>query len=84
MAPLSKPQREAIRKAIACAQANLGTFRLYWLPSHGRVAARSVSVTRHFRVPEEAVHVGIYAAGISASEIVRDVLEVIERLPEPV
>lgn len=83
MAPLSKAERETIRSRIATAQATLGGFRLYWLPEHRAVTARSLSCSRQFRVPDGALLVGTYSSGISAAEVVRDLDDVIASLPDP-
>lgn len=69
-----------IRSRIATALCNLGAFRLFWMPRHRCVVARSMSVQRAFRVPPGAVEVGAYEAGsIKARDILDDLAEVIQR-----
>jgi hypothetical protein len=64
---------------------NLFAFKLFWIPAERRVAARSVSVTRHFKVPPGAVLVGVYAHGkdIRTLDVLEDLLETLERTPAP-
>jgi hypothetical protein len=81
--PLTPEERRTIRQRISCALANLGEFRIYWLPSHRCIACRSVSITRHFRVPPDAVEVGIYSAPVRARDVLGDLEEIIARLREP-
>lgn len=83
MTPLTKGERKRIRSQVSCSLVNLGAFKLFWLPSWRRILARSLSVTRHFRVPSEAQLVGEYEHGIPAADIVRDLEELLDRLPEP-
>jgi hypothetical protein len=81
---LTPDERKRARSQIACSLVNLGEFRLYWLPAHRRIACRSVTCERHFRVPDGAQLVGYYAAGgPPATEIVRDLAELLEAMPEP-
>lgn len=61
---------------------NLGAFALWWYPPKRCVLARSESVRRQFRVPDGAVLVGRYEHGIAAADIVRDLDELLARLPE--
>jgi hypothetical protein len=72
-----------LRQQVSCALANLGEFRLYWSPRHRRILARSVSITRPFRVPPDALQVGIYSAPVRARDVLGDLEEIIARLREP-
>lgn len=73
-----------IRSRIASALCNLDAFRLFWLAAQRVVVARSLSGQRAFRVPAGAVEVGVYqAGGLNAGEIIADLSELLERLPEP-
>lgn len=53
--------RAAIRSQFSMSLANLGEFRVYWLPERRRITARSVCCTRHFAVPDGAQLVGTFA-----------------------
>lgn len=82
MAALAPNERRLIRSRIAMALCNLPEFRVYWLPGHRMVACRSLSVRRRFRLPPGAVELGVYSHdGTTAPEIVRDLEELIARLP---
>lgn len=83
MAPLTPEERLQIRGQVSMTLANLAAFRLYWLPNLRRVCARSLSVTRRFAVPAEAVLVGEYEAPIPTGDVLADLEELLERLPEP-
>ncbi len=83
MTPLTKAERARIRSQVSMTLANLAAFKLFWLPSRRRILARSVSCTRHFRVPVDAVLVGTFERPIAAADILRDLEELLERLPEP-
>lgn len=54
--------REKIRSQFTMSLANLGAFRVFWLPKLRRIMVRSISCERQFRVPEEAQLVGTFAA----------------------
>lgn len=53
--------RQAIRSQFSMSLANLGEFRVFWLPAHRRIMCRSVSCTRHFSIPEGALEVGTFS-----------------------
>lgn len=84
MKALTKAERRQLRSQIACSLCNLHAFRLFWLPVHRRIMARSISCTRQFRVPPGAELVGVYAHGVDSAGILDDLAEVIRRTPEPV
>jgi hypothetical protein len=52
--------RERIRAQFTMSLANLGDFRVYWLPDYKRIVCRSVCCRRQFRVPSGALLVGTY------------------------
>ena len=74
---LTHEERATIRQRISAALANLGEFRLFWSPRHRCVVVRSVAVGRRFRVPEGALLVGTYAAGIPTRDVLADLEELI-------
>lgn len=53
--------RAAIRSQFSMSLANLGEFRVFWLPEHRRIMCRSVSCRRHFAIPDGALEVGTFA-----------------------
>lgn len=60
--------REKIRSQFTMSLANLGEFRVFWLPDLGRIMVRSVSCQRQFRVPKGALIVGTYSAPCKAED----------------
>lgn len=80
-APLTRDERTRIRSQIWCCLANLGEFRLFWVPGFRRIVARSVAVRRHFRVPDGAHLVGHYAEGTTMAVIFADLEDVLAGLP---
>ena len=64
---------------------NLGAdgFALYWLDRARCVVARSLAPRRRFRVPDGAQLIGQYAHGVATSDVIADLEELLERLPEP-
>ena len=73
--------RAAVRSQFSMCIANLGEFRVFWLPAHRRIMARSVSCTRHFRVPDDASLVGTYSAPFRTEDFLADLDDIIRRLP---
>lgn len=71
--------RAKVRSQFTMSLANLGEFLVYWVPSMRRILARSISCSRQFRVPEEALLVGAYAAPCSVREFLDDLDELIQR-----
>lgn len=53
--------RQAIRSQFSMSLANLGEFRVFWLPHLRRIVCRSISCTRHFRIPEGSLEVGTFS-----------------------
>ncbi len=53
--------RAAIRSQFSMSLANLGEFRVFWLPEQRRIMCRSVSCRRHFAIPDGALEVGTFA-----------------------
>lgn len=53
--------RERVRSQFSMSLANLGEFTVYWLPEARRIMCRSVSCSRRFSVPDDAVRIGVYA-----------------------
>lgn len=72
--------RAAIRSQFSMSLANLGEFRVYWLPEPRRIMARSVSCTRQFRVPPGAELVGVYSAPCRTDAFFDDLDDLIRRL----
>lgn len=60
--------REKVRSQFTMSLANLGEFRVFWLPDLGRIMVRSVSCQRQFRVPDGALIVGTYSAPCKAED----------------
>jgi hypothetical protein len=80
---LTQAERATIRQRASAALANLGEFRLYWVPKHRCITARSLSVRRRFRIPRGAVEVGLYSsAGSRARDILDDLSELLARLTQ--
>ena len=72
--------RPAIRSQFSMSLANLGEFRVFWLPEPRRIMARSISCTRQFRVPAGAELVGVYSAPCKTEAFVDDLDDLIRRL----
>lgn len=72
--------RAGMRQQFTMSLANLGEFRVYWLPEHRRIMARSISCTRQFRVPPGAELVGVYSAPCRTDQFFDDLDDVIRRL----
>lgn len=72
--------RAAVRSQFSMSLANLGEFRVYWLPERRRIVARSVCCTRHFAVPEGAQLVGTFADPCKADAFF-EALDVVVRMP---
>lgn len=64
--------RRAVRSQFTMSLANLGEFRVFWLPDLRRMVARSVACSRHFRIPEGAVPVGTYSSPFTADQFLDD------------
>ncbi len=76
---LTTDEVKLLRSRIATALVNLEACRIYWLQSHRCIVARSVQVTRAFRIPAGALLVGEYEHGIATAEVLGDLAEVIQR-----
>jgi hypothetical protein len=63
---------EQVRQQFTMSLANLGEFRVYWVPSHRRVLMRSISCRRQFRVPDGATLVGTYGEPCAPAVLFRD------------
>ncbi len=72
--------RAAIRSQFTMSLANLGEFRVYWLPARRRIMARSISCTRQFRVPPGAELVGVYSNPFKTEAFFDDLDDVIRRI----
>lgn len=72
--------RAGIRSQFTMSLANLGEFRVYWLPAHRRIMARSISCTRQFRVPPGAELVGVYSNPFKTEAFFDDLDDLIRRL----
>lgn len=72
--------RAKVRSQFCMSCANLGEFRVYWLPAHRTIMARSVSIRRRFTVPDDAVLVGVYSAPCPASHFLEDLDDVIAKV----
>ena len=57
--------------------ANLGEFRVFWLPGHRRILCRSVSCRRHFAIADGALIVGTFANPCKPGEFFEALDEVI-------
>lgn len=71
--------RAAIRQQFTMSLANLGEFRVYWLPSLRRIVVRSVSCRRQFRVPDDAILVGTYSDACPPADFFAALDEIIVR-----
>ena len=69
--------REQVRQQFSMSLANLGEFRVYWLPEHRRILARSISCRRQFRVPDAAILVGTYGDPCEPAVLFRDLDELL-------
>lgn len=72
--------RAAMRQQFTMSLANLGRFRVYWLPEHRRIMARSISCIRQFRVPPGAELVGVYTSPCRPDQFFDDLDDLIRRL----
>lgn len=61
--PLSKSEARTIRRNFASSRCNQHLFVASWIPSTRTVKSHSVSVTRVFSLPPDAVLVGVYDSG---------------------
>lgn len=75
--------RAAIRSQFTMSLANLGEFRVFWLPELRRIMARSISCTRHFKVPEGALLVGVYSNPCRTDAFFDDLDELLRTASEP-
>ena len=64
--------RQQVRQQFTMSIANLGEFRVYWLPGVRRILARSVSCRRQFRVPDGATLIGTYGEPCEPAALFRD------------
>ncbi len=71
--------RAKVRSQFSMSCANLGEFRVYWLPAHRTIMCRSISIRRRFTVPEDAVLVGVYCAPCPAADFLEDLDNVIAK-----
>ena len=76
--------RAAIRSQFTMSLANLGEFRVFWLPEHRRIMARSVSCTRHFKVPPGALLVGVYSTPCKTDAFFDDLDELLRTAADPI
>lgn len=72
--------RACMRQQFTMSLANLGRFRVYWLPEHRRIMARSISCIRQFRVPPGAELVGVYTSPCRPDQFFDDLDDLIRRL----
>lgn len=61
--------------------ANLGVCMLYWVPAQRRITARSLCVTRHFKLPPGAVLIGTYASPFPALTVLEDLQDLLAHPP---
>lgn len=71
--------RPRVRSQFSMSCANLGEFRVYWLPEHRTIMARSISCRRRFTVPDSAIMVGVYSAPCAAAQFLEDLDDVIAK-----
>lgn len=64
--------REQVRQQFTMSLANLGEFRVYWVPGVRRILARSISCRRQFRVPDGSILVGTYGEPCAPGVMFRD------------
>ncbi len=83
-AALTREERRRILSRVTMTLCNLGgPFRLFWLPSERRVAARSLVAAHRWPVPHDALQIGIYQHGVSSASILEDLCDLLERPAEP-
>lgn len=75
--------RQAVRSQFSMSLANLGEFRVFWLPEHRRIMARSISCTRHFAIPEGAREVGVFSGPCKMADFFEALDFVVLRALEP-
>lgn len=71
--------RAAVRQQFTMSCANLGEFRAFWVPDHRRIACRSVSCSRQFRVPPGALEIGVYSAPCATDTFFEDLDDLLTR-----
>lgn len=76
--------RAKVRSDFSMRLANLGTFRVYWLPCARKIMARSIGCTRQFAVRAGAQLVGTYSAPCDPEAFLADLDDVIRRSPATV
>ena len=64
--------RRAVKSQFSMSCANLAEFRAYWTPGARKLVARSVSCQREFRIPADAILVGLYAHPFNADAFLAD------------
>ncbi len=73
---LTAEERARLRSKAAMCLCNLAEFRLFWIPSHRCLLARSlITRNRPTYVPEGAIELGVYAHGAAAAPQIIDDLE---------
>jgi hypothetical protein len=77
--PLSDEERRRIRSRVAMLLANLGPFRLFWLPGARRVAARSLIAAKIWPLPADARLIGQYAHGVGSVAVLADLEDLLSR-----
>ena len=75
--------RQAIRSQFSMSLANLGEFRVFWLPAYRRIMCRSISCTRHFAIPDGALEVGTFSGPCSSAAFFEALDYVVLRSLEP-
>lgn len=73
--------RAQVRSQFTMSCANLGAFRVYWMPARRRIVARSESCTRQFAIPDGAILVGVYSSPCPPRTFFDDLDELIARDP---
>lgn len=64
--------RRAVKSQFSMSCANLAEFRAYWTPGARKMVARSVSCQREFRIPADAILIGLYAHPFNADQFLAD------------
>ena len=75
--------RQAVRSQFSMSLANLGEFRVFWLPRLRRIMCRSISCTRHFAIPEGALEVGTFSGPCTSADFFEALDFVVLRSLEP-
>lgn len=64
--------RRQVKSQFSMSACNLPEFKAYWLPEKRKMLARSIACQRQFRIPADAIEIGLYAHPFNADAFLAD------------